>query len=73
MASREYQYFIKMREFGLCAYCGQPFHDSGPVGTGRLADGAFCSLLCLGRYHEMALTDKARLFARAARGHNGEF
>jgi hypothetical protein len=35
---------------GRCPMCGKPLGEA-PYGTGRVADGIFCSLECLSRYH----------------------
>ena len=34
---------------GVCPVCGQPV-EGGGYGTGRIADGLFCSLNCLADY-----------------------
>jgi len=33
-----------------CPMCGEPLGEA-PYGTGRIADGSFCSLRCLSEYH----------------------
>jgi hypothetical protein len=41
------------RRRGICPACGDPLPPPpAPIGTGRRADGLFCSLDCLARYHE---------------------
>lgn len=41
------------REQGVCPGCGRPLPPPpAPVGTGRHADGLFCSLDCLTIFHK---------------------
>lgn len=45
---------------GLCANCGKPIPEGARVGSGRRADGSFCSLDCYAQFHGEALLQKAR-------------
>ncbi len=43
----------KALEAGVCPECGKPAGpDSERFGTGRIDDGYFCSLDCLGTFYE---------------------
>ena len=71
LASREERYLADIWDRNLCPRCGQPLPSDGGYGSGRRTGGKFCSLVCFGRYHEMTLGEKARLFRRAAGSGNG--
>ena len=34
------------RENGICPTCGKPLPEGEAVGSGRLEDGAYCSVKC---------------------------
>jgi hypothetical protein len=42
-----------------CPQCGQPLGEDR-IGSGRLADGIFCSLDCIAIFHEDYFRERAR-------------
>lgn len=48
--------------------CGRPIPEGTRVGTGRRADGGFCSLTCYTRFYEMELTQRATRLSELADG-----
>jgi hypothetical protein len=48
---------LDYREAGICPQCGVTIPTGTQVGTGMKADGAFCSLDCLGVYHGRKFID----------------
>jgi hypothetical protein len=43
---------------GICPQCGATIPEGTQVGTGMKADGAFCSLDCLIKYHGRRFIDR---------------
>lgn len=60
MAESEAAYLLRLWNENICPYCGKPIPEGKRVGSGRKADGGFCSLDCYTRYHELNLAEKAR-------------
>lgn len=47
-------------ERNVCPTCGKEIPDGTRVGSGRKADGGFCSLDCYAKYYSYELSAKAR-------------
>jgi hypothetical protein len=46
------------RDSGICPWCGAALPEGIEVGTSMKADGAFCSLDCLVKYHGGRFVDR---------------
>jgi len=51
---------LALWEKGICPFCGVRVPDGARVGSGRKADGGFCSLACYAGYYSLELVDRAR-------------
>jgi hypothetical protein len=60
MARSESEYLLDLWDRNICPYCGQAITEGTRIGTGRKADGGFCSLQCYTRYYELDLRERAR-------------
>lgn len=56
MAENEEDYLRQCLEQSICPACQQPIVER--VGSGRLKDGAFCSLACFTKWNEALLIRK---------------
>lgn len=66
MAISESAYLEALWERNICAYCQKIIPEGGRVGSGKKADGAFCSLDCFAKYHVLKFGETARLLKRNA-------
>jgi len=56
----EKETLLELWDRNLCPYCGKTIPEGARVGTGRKADGGFCSLDCYARYYECELSERAK-------------
>ena len=66
MALSEAEHFLKLWKENICPYCGKLIPEGTRVGSGRKADGGFCSLDCYARYYQMEFRERARNLAKIA-------
>jgi hypothetical protein len=64
MAITEAAYLKMMWGRNECPHCHRVILEGERVGTGRKADGGFCSLDCYARYNALEFAEKAMIFAR---------
>lgn len=57
----------KCWEQNICPNCGETIPEGTRVGSGRKADGGFCSLRCYAEFHEADLLEKARMLTSRLR------
>jgi hypothetical protein len=50
---------LRLWEEKVCPNCGSHIADGKRVGTGRKADGGFCSLDCYASYYSGVLVERA--------------
>jgi hypothetical protein len=60
MDLREDEYLLALWDKNVCPYCGKDIPEGTRVGSGRKAEGGFCSLDCYAHYYEMELSERAR-------------
>jgi len=71
MAEADEKYLRELYDKNICPTCGTTIPDNGGYGSGRIADGRFCSLECYGKYHEAAIRKRAEArLAQARRKQN---
>jgi hypothetical protein len=58
MARSEREYLLELWSKNICPYCGEPIPEGKRVGSGKRADGGFCSLGHYAAYHELSLRKK---------------
>lgn len=68
MAEHEQEYLAQCRRDGICPRCQKPIPPGAGHGTGRHADGLFCSLDCFATYNQAQLIERHRARVRNARG-----
>jgi hypothetical protein len=59
----EADYLADLLVRGVCPWCGKWIPEGKRVGSGRKADGGFCSLDCYTKYYEQELVNRARRVA----------
>jgi len=57
---REDEYLLALWEKNVCPYCGKDIPEGTRIGSGRKAEGGFCSLDCYTRYYKLELVERAR-------------
>ena len=70
MARSEEDYLLELWDKNICPNCGKDIPERTRVGSGRKADGGFCSLDCYAKYHETELSERARKVAALAGRHS---
>lgn len=60
MARSEKDYLLDLWLKNVCPFCGKNIPDGKRVGSGKKADGGFCSLGHFTAYHELTLKEKAK-------------
>ena len=70
MAISEAAYLKMLWERNVCPHCHDMIPAGTRVGSGRKADGGFCSLDCFSKYHALSFAEKARLLKGRIRTHN---
>jgi len=60
MARSERNHLLELWSKNICPYCGKDIPDGKRVGSGKKADGGFCSLDHYAAYHELTLKEKAK-------------
>jgi hypothetical protein len=48
-------------ERNVCPRCGKPLEREERIGSGRVADGVFCSLGCYAEFHSEHLLERQQL------------
>lgn len=56
MAEGEEGYLRECEAKGVCPTCQAPL--SSRIGSGRVADGVFCSLTCFAQWHQTRLIER---------------
>jgi hypothetical protein len=56
----ERMYLARAWEDGVCPRCGKKVTAKDRVGSGRRADGGFCSLQCYAEYYQAEIRSKYR-------------
>jgi predicted nucleic acid-binding Zn ribbon protein len=64
MEKSEREHLLELWEKNICPYCGKAIPEGKRVGSGRKAEGGFCSLDCYTRYYEYELVERARRLRR---------
>lgn len=60
MPSAETRRLLRLWDAGICPNCGKRFSPARRVGSGRKADGGFCSLDCYAVFYRLELEERAR-------------
>jgi len=71
MAGTDERYLRELYDKKICPTCAAAIPENGGYGSGRIADGRFCSLDCYGKYHEAAIRKRGEAaIARSRRKQN---
>jgi len=60
MEKSEREHLLELWGKNICPYCGKTIPEGKRVGSGRKAEGGFCSLDCYTRYYQFELGERAR-------------
>jgi len=60
MARSEKEYLLDLWNRNICPYCQKSIPEGTRVGTGKKANGGFCSLACYTRYYEADIKERLR-------------
>jgi hypothetical protein len=69
MESAESKYLLELWEKRICPFCGKTIPDEKPIGSGRPAEGRFCSLGCYDDYHHTEIIERAKKIQALAERH----
>ena len=72
MAISEEQYLLEFWDKNICPNCGNSIQDGKRYGSGRKADGGFCSLDCYAEYHKATLVERHKKRLAAAARHRNQ-
>ena len=61
---------LELWDNNICPNCAREIPSGSRVGSGRKADGGFCSLNCYAEFHSLALQERAVRMQAAASRHN---
>jgi hypothetical protein len=64
MAISEAMYLKMLWERNICPNCHGAILEGKRVGSGRMADGGFCSLDCFATYRALEFAEKARVIKK---------
>jgi hypothetical protein len=65
----EREYLLDLWAKNICPWCGNSIPEGKRVGSGRKADGGFCSVACYANYHSLELGERARKVSEIAKKH----
>lgn len=68
MARSERDYLLELWDKNICPNCGKQIPEHTRIGSGKKADGGFCSLECYAKYYQMELSERAKRLAKLAAG-----
>ena len=69
MARSERDYLLELWDKNMCPNCGKRIPEGTRVGSGKKADGGFCSLDCYASYYKSELHERAKKVAELAARH----
>ena len=69
MARSEKDYLLELWDKNICPNCGKGIAEHSRVGSGKKADGGFCSLDCYATYYQTELTERAKKIADLSARH----
>ena len=69
MAESEQDYLLELWAKNICPNCGKDIPEGKRVGSGKKADGGFCSLTCYAEYYRAEIVERAKRVAAIAERH----
>lgn len=69
MARSERDYLLELWDKNICPNCGNQIPEHSRVGSGKKAEGGFCSLECYAKYYEVELIERGKRVAALAARH----
>lgn len=71
MSITESDQLAELWERRICPFCMGNVREDHRIGSGKITDGAFCSLRCYAEYYKRKLSDQAKKFLDASVRLNG--
>jgi hypothetical protein len=62
----EAKYLLELWDKNICPACGGTIAEGTRVGSGKKAEGGFCSTSCFAKYHSASLIERAKRVAAMA-------
>jgi len=72
VARSERDYLLELWDKNICPHCGKQIPERSRVGSGKKAEGGFCSLECYAKYYEVELIERAKRVAALAARHRDQ-
>lgn len=69
MARSEEDYLRELWDKNICPNCGKDIPEGKRIGSGKRAEGGFCTLDCYTNYHQVALIERAKKLAALTERH----